>query len=163
MRFLDSEHEIHYFFVSVKLLFVSKPVSAPIDPYNAAMHPGGRPTKKARSTFGQRLAEARERAGVSQKQLAEQLGTSQQRVAYWERHATGFRSEAMLAKITEILGISADELLGAKPKRTRGVQPVGRARQLFDAVSKLPRRQQEKIFDIIQPFIAQHGSDRKAG
>jgi len=128
------------------------------------MHPGGRPTKQPRSALGQRLANARERAGISQKELARQLGTTQQRIAYWERKATGFRSEATLAKLTKILGISADELLGTRTPRTPVAKPVGRARQLFEAVSKLPRRQQEKILDILEPFVREHigGSNRAA-
>lgn len=131
------------------------------------MHPGGRPTDKPRTTLGQRLQAARERAGISQKELAERLGTNQQRIAYWERRATGFRKDAVLVQLTEILGITADELLGRAPAKTRAAAapPNGRARQMFEAVSKLPRRQQEKIFDILQPFIAQHtgGEAAKAG
>lgn len=120
------------------------------------MHPGGRPTKKNRSALGQRFTQARERAGISQKELAEKMGTTQQRIAYWERHATGFRSETILAQLTKILGISADELLGTQAPRTKATQPIGRARQLFEAVSKLPRRQQEKILDLLEPFVREH-------
>jgi transcriptional regulator with XRE-family HTH domain len=126
------------------------------------MHPGGRPTTKPRSAFGQRLAAARERAGISQRELAEKLGTDQQRVAYWERHATGFRSDTMLAQVAEILGVSADELLGRPAPRRVAAKPSGRARQIFDAVSRLPRRQQEKIFDILQPFVKEHMNEPAA-
>ena len=125
-------------------------------PYDALMHPGGRPTKNPRTPLGQRIAQARERAGISQKQLAELLDTDQQRVAYWERNASGFRSEATLARIAEVLGVSADELLGTKPPRKQVAKPIGKARQLFDAVSKLPRRQQEKIIAILEPFVSHH-------
>ena len=134
--------------------------------YDAAMHPGGRPTNKPRTALGQRLQAARERAGISQKELAERLSTNQQRIAYWERQATGFRKETVLAQLTEILGITADELLGRAPAKSRAAsaaQPHGRARQMFEAVSKLPRRQQEKIFDILQPFITQHGKAAAGG
>jgi transcriptional regulator with XRE-family HTH domain len=131
--------------------FTQKPV------YDAAMHPGGRPTDKPRTALGERLQAARERAGISQKELAERLGTNQQRIAYWERSAIGFRDGDLLTKLTDILGVSADELFGvnaAKSKAT-AAKPNGRARQMFEAVSKLPRRQQEKIFDILQPFVTQ--------
>jgi transcriptional regulator with XRE-family HTH domain len=120
------------------------------------MHPGGRPTKNPRTPLGQRIAQARERAGISQKQLAELLDTDQQRIAYWERNASGFRSESTLARIAEVLGVSTDELLGTKPPRKQVAKPIGKARQLFDAVSKLPRRQQEKIIAILEPFVSHH-------
>jgi len=29
---------------------------------------------------------------------------------------------------------------------------------LFEAVSRLPRRQQEKIFAILEPFVREHAS-----
>ena len=143
----------------MQALFVSQDRFSENRPYDAAMHPGGRPTTKPRSAFGQRLSAARERAGISQRELADKLGTDQQRVAYWERHATGFRSDSMLAQVAEILGVSADELLGRPVPRRNIAKPSGRARQIFDAVSRLPRRQQEKIFDILQPFVKEHDSD----
>jgi transcriptional regulator with XRE-family HTH domain len=137
-------------------LFVSTVQSSKTRPYDAAMHPGGRPTTASRTSFGERLAAAREKAGISQRQLAVKLGTDQQRVAYWERHATGFRSEAILAQIADVLSVTTDELLGRPAPRRNVAKPSGRARQMFDAVSRLPRRQQEKIFDILQPFIKAH-------
>lgn len=119
------------------------------------MHPGGRPTDKPRTALGERLQAARERAGVSQRELAEKLNTNQQRIAYWERHATGFRSDT-LKQLTEALGISADELLGKPVPKVKAGHPNGRARLMFEAVSRLPRRQQEKIFDLLEPFISAH-------
>ncbi len=133
--------------------FVSAEQLAQSGLYAGVMHPGGRPTQKTRTALGQRLTLARERAGISQKELAQQLNTTQQRIAYWERHATGFRSEATIAKLTTVFGISADEILGTKPPRATASSPAGRARRLFDAISKLPRRQQEKILDILEPFV----------
>ncbi|NJM38614.1 MAG: hypothetical protein HC845_12540 [Akkermansiaceae bacterium] len=63
----------------------------------------------------------------------------------------------MLTKLTDILGVSADELFGVNAAKSKAAaaKPNGRARQMFEAVSKLPRRQQEKIFDILQPFVTQ--------
>jgi transcriptional regulator with XRE-family HTH domain len=121
------------------------------------MHPGGRPSKKPRTALGQRLAQARERAGISQVELARRLATNQQTVAYWERHATSFRSDLLL-EFTEILGVSADELLGVKPSRQASAQPIGKARRLFERLSMLPRRQQEKVLAVLEPFIAQYGN-----
>ena len=123
--------------------------------YDPLMHAGGRPTKKERSTLGQRLAEARVRAGLSQARVAELMGTTQPAVAYWERQASNLRSD-VLTKLAKILDVTTDELLGTKMERPRSVKPTGKARQLFDAVSKMPRRQQEKIFAVLEPFVAQH-------
>lgn len=125
--------------------------------YDATMHPGGRPAKKSRSTLGERLAEARIKAGLSQAEVAERMGTTQPAIAYWERGAQRLRSD-VVARLSEILGVSADELLGTKTRR-QTAKPTGRARQLFDAVSKMPRRQQEKVLAVLEPFVAQHASN----
>jgi len=122
------------------------------------MHPGGRPSSKPRSALGQRLAQAREQAGLSQAQVAEHLGVKQPTVAYWERDAVNLHPD-FVAKLTQLLSITTDELLGTKPPRSRAAKPIGKARQLFDAVSKLPRRQQEKVFDILEPFVREHIND----
>ena len=59
------------------------------------------------------------------------------------------------------LGVSVDELLGETDKKRRaGAGPTGRMRRLFEAASKLPRSQQEKIAAVIEAFVNQH-SDRE--
>jgi transcriptional regulator with XRE-family HTH domain len=121
----------------------------------------GRPTRRKRTEFGQRLAAAREQAGLSQAQLAERLGTTQRAISWWEREPVALRTEQLTA-LADALGVSMDFLLGKQPLKARGSGPVGKARRLFDAISKLPRHQQEKIFAILEPFIAQHSNGKAA-
>lgn len=61
-------------------------VNGLFDPYNPAMQTG-RPAKSKRSPLGERIAALRERAGLSQDQLAQKIGSNQKTVAYWERRA----------------------------------------------------------------------------
>jgi len=142
-------------------LLVTQTLAGAFHPYNAAMHPGGRPAKHPRSGFGDRLARLREEAGLSQVQLAEKLSVSQQAVAQWERKASAVRSDT-LAKLVAALGITTDALLGTKTKRTTAAAPLGRARSAFEKVSTLPRRQQDKIIAVVEAFVAQNGAE-KAG
>jgi transcriptional regulator with XRE-family HTH domain len=120
------------------------------------MHPGGRPTKNPRSALGQQITQARERVGISQAQLAERLGVTQPTVAYWERKAVNIRSD-VLTRIARSLDVSSDELLGTKPSASRATKPAGKARQAFDAVSRLPRRQQAKIVEVVEAMVEKHG------
>jgi len=116
----------------------------------------GRPGKKPRTEFGTRLAKARQDAGLSQAELGARVGVQQRTVARWERETVAI-STKQLAVLAEALGVSVDELIrenGQKPKRK--VAPSGRMRQLFQEAAKLPKRQQQKIADVIQPFITQH-------
>ena len=119
------------------------------------MHAGGRPTSQPRSPLGQRIAAAREQAGISQAQLAERLGVTQPTVAYWERKAVNIHSD-VLTKIARALNVSTDEVLGTKTPRA-SAKPVGKARKVFDSVSRLPRRQQEKIVEVVEAMVEKHG------
>jgi transcriptional regulator with XRE-family HTH domain len=112
----------------------------------------GRPTKRKRTDFGERLTQAREQAGLSQQQLADKLGTTQRAVSWWEREPVALRAD-QLAAVAEALGVTTDYLLGKQPLKARGSGPVGKAKRLFEAVSKLPRHQQEKVFAILEPFV----------
>ena len=107
----------------------------------------------ARSEVGQRLATLRQAQGLTQKQLAEKTGVSQQDIAYWERQAPAPRGE-ILPKLCSILNVSADELLGIAPPKLRRTAAIGRLQNVFEAASKLPRRQQEKVAEFIEAFVA---------
>jgi transcriptional regulator with XRE-family HTH domain len=98
-----------------------------------------------------RLRELREAAGISQRELARQVGQDQSNIRYWETSGNLPRSDVLLP-MAKALGVTVEELLG-EPRPKRVVSPGGRARQLFDAVSKLPRRQQDKILDILEPYV----------
>ncbi len=115
----------------------------------------GRPARKPRPTFGERLAKARQEAGLTQAQLAERIGVSQRVVTYWEREPVALRAE-QLAQVADALSVSADSLLGRKNGKRHTGGPAGKMRQLFQAASDLPRSQQQKVIDVLQPFITQH-------
>jgi transcriptional regulator with XRE-family HTH domain len=140
----------------MQAIFISERPSVKTVVYAAAMQPGGRPTTRERSALGQRIAQARVAAGISQKQLAEKLSTSQPAIAYWERAAVNLRSD-VLANIAAALGTSVDSLLGTAPTKSRvaTAAPAGKVRQAFDAVSKLPRRQQDAIVKVVSALVAQ--------
>ncbi len=61
--------------------------------------------------FGQRLAKAREKAGITQQTLGDIVGASKGAIARWE---AGTREPGMayLAKLSEALGVTTDYLLG---------------------------------------------------
>ena len=73
--------------------------------------------------FGKAILTAREKAGISQAELAERLGVSTGTVAAWEltrkkEQGHGFRIDR-LTEIAEALGISVGELVtDAKRSRT---------------------------------------------
>ena len=117
--------------------------------------PAGRPPSRERTTLGERIASARLQAGLTQTDLANRASVTQRVIAYWEREAVSLRPEQVQA-LADALNISADDLLGRKATKARGNGPVGRAKKLFDSISRLPRHQQEKIISILEPFVREH-------
>lgn len=101
------------------------------------------------------LRKHREAAGLSQRELARALDVHHSNVGFWERTGVPPRSD-LLAAMAEILGVSVDALLGENPRaKAAAAAPAGRARLAFTAVSKLPKRQQEKILSVVEAFVGQ--------
>jgi transcriptional regulator with XRE-family HTH domain len=135
-------------------------VKLPMDPYNADMQMG-RPAKTKRSPLGERIAALRERAGLSQDQLAQKVGSNQKTVAYWERRAVALKPSQIEA-VANALGCTPEEILGLAAPKERGAGPVGKARQVFERVSKLPRATQQRILANVEDSLTAYEA-RKAG
>jgi transcriptional regulator with XRE-family HTH domain len=119
----------------------------------------GRPAKFTRSPFGEKLFAARQQMGLSQTQLAEKLGITQSTYAGWERRTTALRPD-YIAKIASVLNVSVDYLLGRENGVQRKGGPVGKARRVFEEVSKLPRHKQQRILGIVEDLLAAHRVQR---
>jgi len=117
--------------------------------YTACMKTG-RPTDYPRTAFGERLVSTRVRAGLSQAQLADKVGVDRRVIAHWERRSVSVKPE-QLVTLAQVLDVSADELLGVKTPRQSG--PTGKVRQVFEDVSKLPRKQQLKVVEFVEAFV----------
>lgn len=97
------------------------------------------------------LTAMRERAGLTVRELARQLDTSHTNIINWEKAERITKTE-FLIPMSEALGVTVDELLG-RPRPSRTVTPGGKMGKVFEEASRLPRRQQQKIIDIVEPFI----------
>jgi transcriptional regulator with XRE-family HTH domain len=101
-----------------------------------------------------RLRALRQARGLSVRELARQIGEESSNVSFWERTGTLPRSNVLIP-IANALGVTVEQLLGEeKPRRV--LSPGGRVRQLFDAISKMPRRKQEMILKMLEPFVREH-------
>jgi len=123
------------------------------EPYTDGMKTG-RPAKTLRSAFGARLHAMREEAGLSQQHVAAQLGISQPAYASWERRNVAIQP-GQLTTLADILGVSVEELVYDSKRTTRRGGPAGKARQVFEEVSGMPRTQQKKILDVVEALVAQ--------
>jgi len=101
-----------------------------------------------------RLKALREAAGISQRELARQIGERQSNIQFWENAGRVPRSD-VLAPMAKALGVTVEELLG-EPKPKRVAKPGGKLGQVFESVSRLPRRQQQKVIEMAEGFLSLH-------
>lgn len=84
--------------------------------------------------IGQRLAEMRKQAGLSQEALAEKLGISRQAVSKWERAESAPDTDNLIA-LSKLYGVSLDELLllrHPEKKEESEVEKFHRQAQTFE-------------------------------
>jgi transcriptional regulator with XRE-family HTH domain len=112
----------------------------------------GRPSTRERSEFGKRLLAAREALGLSQAQVAERLGMTQKGYAVWERYPVALKPE-QIQKLAEVLQVTPDYLFAGKGNGSRKGGPTGKARRIFEEVSRLPRSQQQHILAVVETFV----------
>ena len=66
-----------------------------------------------KQTFGATISALRKEKGLTQLELAQQMGVTDKAVSKWERNLS-FPDVASLPKLAEVLGTSVDELLEVK-------------------------------------------------
>lgn len=102
--------------------------------------------------IGERLAQLRKEKGMTQAELAEQLDISQPMASDYERGKLRLHGE-LIVQLREILGVTADELLGAtEPAKTTTTKNRRLSRRL-QAIDELPKRDQDALFRTIDAFI----------
>jgi transcriptional regulator with XRE-family HTH domain len=103
-----------------------------------------------------RLKAHREAAGISQRELARQIGERQSNIQFWETTGKIPRSD-VLAPLAKALGVTVEELIG-QPKPKRAQPAGGKLGLVFEAVARLPRRQQQKVIEMAEGFLSLHAN-----
>jgi transcriptional regulator with XRE-family HTH domain len=106
-------------------------------------------------SFGERLSRLRKEAGITQVQLGEVLGVSQQQIVAFEkgRRRVPVSSLPVLART---LGVTIAELVGeegAKKPSKRG--PTPKLQQQMERISQLPRGKQRFVMDMLDTVLQQ--------
>ena len=94
-----------------------------------------RTDKQMKETFGQRFGRLRRQRGLKQEELGEKLGISGQAVSKWENDAS-MPDVSLLVELSEILGVSLDELLGKEVPTTR-IVPVEERKNIDELVLRI--------------------------
>lgn len=107
--------------------------------------------------LGARIAEARKEHGLTQQQLADQLGIPQQTLAHYEV-ARARLPASLLPTLAQLLTLSLDELIGNPLTRRPGRRgPTSRLQQQIEAVEQLPKTKQQFVSQMLDTVLAQQG------
>lgn len=113
--------------------------------------------------FGSRIAEARKKNGMTQRELAERLDVTDKAVSKWEC-GKGFPEITLLPKLSKVLGIKPEDLLADKAKvESTGIQTEPVTSQIesvdpqVDLVTNVIRysgeQQYRKLSRLVFPII----------
>jgi transcriptional regulator with XRE-family HTH domain len=95
--------------------------------------------------------------GITQAQLAEVLGVSQQTVQAYE---VGRRriQVAALPVVARTLNVSLEELFGENKQAARGKRgPASKLEHHLERIGSLPKPRQRAVIDVIEAMLAQQG------
>ncbi len=106
--------------------------------------------------LGARIAQARKDHGLTQQQLAGELGVAQQTLAHYEVGRAKLPA-SMLPILARLLTLSLDELMGMPAARQRGSKrgPTSRLQQQIEAVANLPKAKQQFVSQMLETVLAQ--------
>ncbi len=117
--------------------------------------PADRDEKQFFNDLGARIAALRKSQNITQVQLAETLGVSQQTVTAYE---VGRRRMPVssLPVIARYLGTTVEELIGEKaPPAKRG--PTPKLQQQIERLNTLPKAQQQVVIKMLDGVLGQAG------
>ena len=91
---------------------------------------------------------------IPQAELAERLEISQPMASDYERGKLRLHGE-LIIQLSEILGVSADEILGIKAtQQPKSAVKNRRLSHRLQAIDQLPKRDQDALFRTIDAFIS---------
>lgn len=114
-----------------------------------------RQEKAFSQALGARVASLRRQQDLTQAQLGELAGISQQKVAAVEL-GTRRLAIAELPAMAKALGVTLEELIGEEPKRAkRG--PTPKLQQQLERVASLPKARQRLVSEMLDAVLQQAG------
>lgn len=108
--------------------------------------------KRNNGSLGQRLAELRKLRGITQVELAKELGLTQALISQYENDEVRLHGELIL-KLAKMLGVTCDELLGGKQTKERGGIRNRRLHRYMEQIDQLPKRDQQALLRTINTFL----------
>ncbi len=100
------------------------------------------------------MAAFRVAKGLSQNQLAVELGMTRARIAYYERAATNPSME-VVQQIAAFFSVSVGELFNDASKTRKKPGPPSQFAQLAERLEQLPRSKQKLVAEMLEGVLQQ--------
>jgi len=114
-----------------------------------------------RQAMGKRIRTAREALGWSQERLAEAISVGPDMLGRYERGAK-FPSHLSLVRLSDVLGVSVDALLGRRGSEKLARPSVRADDALSETLGKLTPRQRDAVVQVVRELTTRSGRARKA-
>ena len=110
-------------------------------------------TVEGADTLAARLTRLRLESGLTQQDLADQLGITQPNISDYERGILRLHGELIL-RLAEIFGVSTDEILGLKPRKASSGEPANiRLLKRLKKIEALPPAKQRVVLRSLDTLI----------
>ena len=106
--------------------------------------------------LGSRIAALRKERALTQTQLGEMIGVSQQQVVSFEKGRRKVPASA-LPKLSKVLGVSVEALLGIEPKSPGKRGPAPKLLRQLEELQSLPRSKQRFVSEMLDTILQQAG------
>jgi transcriptional regulator with XRE-family HTH domain len=104
--------------------------------------------------LGARIAQRRKEVGLTQVQMAEILGLSQQNYSSYEVGRHGI-PVSVLPTLAQVLKIETDVLLGTADKTRSKRGPAPLLQRHIERISELPKSKQRLVLEMLEGVFAQ--------
>lgn len=104
-------------------------------------------------TIGKRLSELRKSRGLTQVEIAKQLGMTQALVSDYERGKLRLHGGLVVA-FAKALRVSADQILGLKQTNGQGFLKDRRFLRRLQKIDKLSKRDKQSLLGTIDAFLS---------
>lgn len=100
--------------------------------------------------LGTRLTALRKEAGLTQTQLGQNVGLSQQMIADYESGTRQHIPLCRLISLSEALGVDLTQIVTENGESQRKRGPAPRIQQLVERIHRLPRPRQKFVEDMLE-------------
>ncbi len=108
--------------------------------------------------LGERIANLRKARNITQVQLAEVLGVSQQTIQAYEVGRRRIPVSALPA-VARLLVVPMDELFGLVSQKERGKRgPTSQLERSIERIAELPKQKQRFVVEMLETVLAQAGN-----